>query len=133
MQKKHASIQTVETEPARPKRSVRKVLSTATGDANIVSSSESEKPTRNIRKVTNHQIESAQDQPQNELERVKRNLRKVTGAVATPPEKSEVETDKAQQIPIPVQTQAKTSISSASNVDELVVVNSPEKTSDSNF
>ncbi|KAH0680978.1 hypothetical protein KY290_015640 [Solanum tuberosum] len=57
-------------------------------------------------------------------------------------------TDKAQQIPIPVQAQtetpissayipvlvqthARTSISSATNVDEPVVVNSPEKINDS--
>ncbi|OIT34158.1 PREDICTED: protein IQ-DOMAIN 31-like [Nicotiana attenuata] len=130
-QKKQASVQTVGTEVVRSKRSVRKVLSAATGDASTVSSSEPEKPKCNIRKATTHQIESVQDQPQNELERVKRNLRRVTAAVATPPEKSDSETDKARQIPIPAQAQAKTSISSASNVGEVLVVNSPEKTSNS--
>ncbi|XP_009776748.1 protein IQ-DOMAIN 31-like isoform X1 [Nicotiana sylvestris] len=130
-QKKQASGQSVGTEVVRSKRSVRKVLSAATGDVSTVSSSDPEKPRRNIRKTTTHQIESVQDQPQNELERVKRNLIRVTAAVATPPEKSDAETDKARQIPIPAQAQAKTSISSASNVGEVLVVNSPEKTSDS--
>ncbi|XP_016506296.1 protein IQ-DOMAIN 31 [Nicotiana tabacum] len=130
-QKKQASVQTVGTEVVRSKRSVRKVLSAATGDASTVSSSEPEKTRRNMRKAMTHKIESVQDQPQNELERVKRNLRRVTAAVATPPEKSDAETDKARQIPIPAQAQAKTSISSASNVGEVLVVNSPEKTSDS--
>lgn len=129
-QKKQAGLQTVEMEPVRSKRSVRKVFSAATGDANAVSSSEPEKPRRNIRKVKTHQIEPVEDQPQNELERVKRNLRKVTGAMATPLERSETESAKAEQIPVPVQTQGKTSFT-ASNVGEAVVVNSSKEPSDS--
>ncbi|KAK4367527.1 hypothetical protein RND71_011319 [Anisodus tanguticus] len=80
-------------------------------------------------KFLNHHIEPVQDQPQNELEKIKRNLRKVSAALATPSERSEIETEKAQQTPN--LAQALTSKSSAPDVVEEMVVNSSEKTSDS--
>ncbi|OIT36799.1 PREDICTED: protein IQ-DOMAIN 31-like [Nicotiana attenuata] len=131
-QKKQGNKQSVETEVVRSKRSVKKVLTSANGDAYAVSSSEPEKAKRNPRKFSHPHIEPVPDQPQNELEKVKRNLRKVSAALATPSERSETETEKVQQTPnlAQAQAQAKTSKSSAPDVEQMVV-NSSEKTSDS--
>lgn len=131
--KKQGNKLSVEAEAVRPKRNVKKVLTASNGDAYAVSSSEPEKSKRNPRKFSNHHIEPVQDQPQTELEKVKRNLRKVSAALATPSERSETETEKAQQIPNLVQIHAQTitSKSSAPDVVEQMVVNSYEKTSDS--
>ncbi|XP_049346682.1 protein IQ-DOMAIN 31-like [Solanum verrucosum] len=131
--KKQGSKPTVETEAVRPKRSVKKVLTSSNGDAYAVSSSEPEKAKRNPRKFSNHHIEPVQDQPQNELEKVKRNLRKVSAALATSSERSETEIEKVQQTPNLAQAQAQAiaSKSSAPDVVEQMMVNSYEKTSDS--
>ncbi|KAL3378750.1 hypothetical protein AABB24_004594 [Solanum stoloniferum] len=131
--KKQGSKPSVETEAVRPKRSVKKVLTSSNGDAYAVSSSEPEKAKRNPRKFSNHHIEPVQDQPQNELEKVKRNLRKVSAALATSSERSETEIEKVQQTPNLAQAQAQAiaSKSSAPDVVEQMMVNSYEKTSDS--
>lgn len=129
--KKQGNKLSVETEAVRPKRSVKKVLTASNGDAYAVSSSEPEKAKRNPRKFSNHHIEPVQDQPQNELEKVKRNLRKVSAALATPSERSETETEKAQQTPNLAQAEVITSKSLVPDVVEQMVVNSSEKTSDS--
>ncbi|XP_059294002.1 protein IQ-DOMAIN 31 [Lycium ferocissimum] len=130
-QKKQGNRLSVETEAVRPKRSVKKVLTASNGDANAVSSSEPEKAKRNPRKFSNHHIEPVQDQPQNELEKVKRSLRKVSAALTTPSERSETDTEKAQQTPNLAHAHAIASKSSAPDVVEQMVVNSSEKTSDS--
>ncbi|PRQ40829.1 putative IQ motif, EF-hand binding protein [Rosa chinensis] len=73
---KYKKIQTVETEPAKPKRTVRR-LSTENGPNRVTS--DTEKPKRNMRKVSSHPMNSVQEHQQNGVEKVKSNVRKVSG------------------------------------------------------
>ncbi|KAM5567142.1 hypothetical protein ABKV19_015317 [Rosa sericea] len=73
---KYKKIQTVETEPAKPKRTVRR-LSTENGPNRVTS--DSEKPKRNMRKVSSHPVNSVQEHQQNGVEKVKSNVRKISG------------------------------------------------------
>lgn len=70
---KHKKFQTIETEPAKPKRTVRR-LSTENGLNRVTS--DSEKPKRNLRKVSSHPVNSVQEHQQNGVEKVKSNTRK---------------------------------------------------------
>lgn len=72
--------QTTETEPTRPKFSVRKIRSNADNSTTLNSNSESERSRRTVKKVSSHPAELGPD-PQHELEKVKRNLRKVHSPV----------------------------------------------------
>ncbi|XP_050374832.1 protein IQ-DOMAIN 29-like [Argentina anserina] len=73
---KYKKIQTVETEPAKPKRTVRR-LSNENGPTRVTS--DSEKPKQNMRKVSTHPVNSVQGHQQNGVEKVKSNVRKVSG------------------------------------------------------
>ncbi|XP_061992329.1 protein IQ-DOMAIN 29 [Rosa rugosa] len=73
---KYKKIQTVETEPAKPKRTVRR-LSTENGPNRVTS--DTEKPKRNMRKVSSHPMNSVQEHQQNGAEKVKSKVRKVSG------------------------------------------------------
>lgn len=91
--RKPAKLHPVETEPGRPKRSVRRVPA-ANLDGNLVNSFENEKLKPTFRKVSSHQAESVQEQSHNELEKVKRSLRKISVSTSVPAEKSETENEK---------------------------------------
>nr|XP_011463084.1 PREDICTED: protein IQ-DOMAIN 31-like isoform X2 [Fragaria vesca subsp. vesca] len=72
---KYKKIQTVETEPAKPKRTVRR-LSNENGPNRVTS--DSEKPKRIMRKVSSHPVNSVQEHQQNGVEKHKSNVRKVS-------------------------------------------------------
>ncbi|KAI3520835.1 hypothetical protein L1887_10287 [Cichorium endivia] len=96
--RKQTKLQSEETETGRPKRSVRKVP-----DNNLSNSSDNEKSRRTVRKFSNHQTEPVQEPSLNELEKVKRNLRKISLSASGVPDKSEIETEKTEKPPTPVQ------------------------------
>ncbi|KAL6186880.1 hypothetical protein ACLB2K_042999 [Fragaria x ananassa] len=72
---KYKKIQTVEIEPAKPKRTVRR-LSNENGPNSVTS--DSEKPKRIMRKVSSHPVNSVQEHQQNGVEKLKSNVRKVS-------------------------------------------------------
>lgn len=72
---KYKKIQTVEIEPAKPKRTVRR-LSNENGPNRVTS--DSEKPKRIMRKVSSHPVNSVQEHQQNGVEKLKSNVRKVS-------------------------------------------------------
>ncbi|CAI0399353.1 unnamed protein product [Linum tenue] len=100
-QRKQGHSQAVETETARPKRSVRRVPAANT-DNNTVqgqAASETEKPKRSFRKITSGHpvVDAVQENPQSELEKVKRNLRKVHNPVVESNIQPEVDVEKPKQ------------------------------------
>lgn len=97
--RKQTKLQPGETEPARSKRSVRRVPA-ASLEGNLANSSKNEKPKSTFRNVSSHQAESVQEQSHNELEKVKLSLRKIS--VSTPDDENPpVGLDKASVSPNP--------------------------------
>ncbi|GLT65469.1 hypothetical protein SLA2020_379010 [Shorea laevis] len=96
-QKKQVNGHAVESETARPKRSVRRIPAANLDSVTVPATSEFEKPKRNLRKVSSHPAEPVQENPQNELEKVKRNLRKVHNPVVDNSVQTEVESEKPKQ------------------------------------
>lgn len=94
--KKLVNGHAVESETARPKRSVRRIPA-ANIDSSVQATSEFEKPKRNLRKVSSHPAEPVLENPQIELEKIKRNLRKVHNPVV----ESSVQTEVESAIPKP--------------------------------
>ncbi|XP_059648876.1 protein IQ-DOMAIN 29 [Cornus florida] len=97
-QTKHGSIQTVETDQARPKRSVQRLPTSKLENGSSKATSESEKPKRNMRKVSNHPVSSVQEHPQNEIEKVKRNLKKTSNPSKESSVRPEIDTEKPSRI-----------------------------------
>ncbi|GFP79256.1 protein iq-domain 31 [Phtheirospermum japonicum] len=128
-QRKLSSLQTVEPEAGKSKRTIRKAPTASNGE-NSALASETDKPKRNLGKIVGNQTELAQEQAQaqSELERVKRNLRKVSlSSSAQVPEKPERETEKPQ----PLQSVDIAKASSPADVPVLEIANSPKNLADS--
>ncbi|KAG6656377.1 protein IQ-DOMAIN 31-like isoform X1 [Carya illinoinensis] len=115
------SIQTLEIEPIRVKRGVRKFPTEKVYNS-LHQTLESEKSRRSLRKARVNQAESLHEHPQSELQRVKRSLRKISLA----PDRSEAVTER------PKLNMRKLSSSEASEVaqTEKSVDNFSEKVND---
>lgn len=74
--RKHEKGQTIETEKARPKRSVRRLSNTNVENGSNSATPDSEKTKRNLRKFSRHPASSVPEHQQNEVEKVKSNVRK---------------------------------------------------------
>ncbi|KAH0991473.1 hypothetical protein GBA52_002956 [Prunus armeniaca] len=74
--RKHEKGQTIETEKARPKRSVRRLSNTNVENGSNSATPDSEKTKRNLRKFSRHPASSVLEHQQNEVEKVKSNVRK---------------------------------------------------------
>lgn len=113
---KHKKIQTIETEPAKPKRTGRR-LSTENGLNRVTS--DSEKPKRNLRKVSSHPVNSVQEHQQNGVEKVKSNMRKFTDT-------KEVSNPKKVSDPKKKVSDPKEEVSGQSEVDNEIPKHSTE-------
>ncbi|XP_043725781.1 protein IQ-DOMAIN 31-like isoform X2 [Telopea speciosissima] len=104
-QARQGNLQSAETEPARSRRTFRKLPAANVDNGSIHSNSESEKPKRSLRKVTSHPVDSVLD-PQTELEKVKRNLRKVSSSITEASDRIEAEIEKPKRVPRKVSSPA---------------------------
>ncbi|XXG46707.1 hypothetical protein AAC387_Pa02g1482 [Persea americana] len=109
---KLGTLQTVETETGRSKRSVRKIPI-------LTDSGSFEKPKRNLRKPSSHPVDSVQEHPQNELEKVKRSLRKVTNSAIDGHDQHDAEAEKPKR-------NLKKVVSSQSEVPDQRILNAVE-------
>ena len=76
-QKKHVSVQTLEAETDRPKRSVRRNPTANVDSITVHSTPKFERSKRSLKKALTHPADPVHENPQSELEKVKRSLRKV--------------------------------------------------------
>ncbi|KAJ9187524.1 hypothetical protein P3X46_002969 [Hevea brasiliensis] len=108
----HDTVEKIETEEGKQKRSVRKVSRANAENSSGRSNKVSERPKRNLRKLPSHPIDSVQEHPQNEFEKVNRNLRKASDSAKDARERFHIDSGK------PKRNVKKSSIAAAPEVSE---------------
>ncbi|KAG9459222.1 hypothetical protein H6P81_003730 [Aristolochia fimbriata] len=99
VESKMQSKQNVDSgEPGRPKRNVRRNISSNIESSGSTHLTESDKPKRNARKLSSSPVvDAVQENPQSELEKVKRNLRKVSTSITDPSDKQDLEPERPKR------------------------------------